>query len=74
MEAQTPGAEILINPSSKMALAVSSMVVDAGLFVFQGLSTLGSNGWEVDLLGKCVTARWVKWSKDLGMLLTCKSE
>ena len=74
VETWTPGTEILINPSSKMALAVSSMVVDAGLFVFQGLSTSWSDGWEVDLLGECVTARFVKWSKDLGVLLTCKSE
>ena len=74
METWTPGTEILINPSSKMARAVSSMVVDAGLFVFQGLSTSWSDGWEVNLLGERVTARWVKWSKDLGMLLTCKGE
>ena len=74
VEAQTPGAEILINPSKKMALAVSSMVADAGLFVFQGLSASWSNGWEVDLLREWGTARCVKCSKDLGMLLTCKSE
>ena len=39
VEAKTPGAEMLVNPSNKMSLAVSSVVADAGLFVFQGLST-----------------------------------
>ena len=43
VEAWTPSAEILINPSSKMALTFSSMVVDTGLFVFQDLSTSLSN-------------------------------
>ena len=74
VEAKTPGAEMLVNPSNKMSLVVSSVVADAGLFVFQGLSTSWSDGWEVNLLGERVTARWVKWSKDLGMLLTCKGE
>ena len=54
MEAWTPSTEILINPSSKMALTFSSMVVDTGLFVFQGLSTLLSNRLEFNAAGMCL--------------------
>ena len=74
MESKAPGAENLVNPSNKIALVVSNVAADAGLFVFQGLSTSWSDGLEVNLLGERVTARWVKWSKDLGVLLTCKGK
>ena len=54
VETWTPGTEILINPSSKMTLTVSSMVVDTGLFVFLGLSTLLSNRLEVNAVELCL--------------------
>ena len=43
VEAWTPETEILINPSGKMALTFSSMVVDTGFVVFQGLSAFLSD-------------------------------
>ena len=56
MEAWTPSTEILIDPSSELTLTFSSLVVDTGPFVFQGLSTLLSNRLEL-LLWKCAFAK-----------------